>query len=157
MRFITTYTFYKYRDHIVPMRRIYHRFPLRCDLDFDIERPFLDVVGKVVGMNNTHVTERVGEELIRLDFLVSVADSKTLMIPVENIPNLLENLTDAADFMLTLKETILTGDRRIPRSETVYYLRVNENGMMTECFVSKEGTRGNNDAYDVKKLITGAF
>ncbi|MDD4127754.1 MAG: hypothetical protein PHV39_08740 [Methanomicrobium sp.] len=139
------------------MRRIYHRFPQRCDLDFDIERPFLDVVEKVTGMNNTHVTERVGEDLIRLDVHVSVADSKTKMIPVEEIPNLLDTLTDAADFMLVLYETILTGDRRIPRSETIYYLRVNEKGMMAECFVSKEGKKGSTDAYDVKKLITGAF
>ena len=139
------------------MRRIYHRFPQRCDLDFDIERPFLDVVKKVVGLNNTHVTERVGENLIRLDVHVSVADSKTKMVPVGEIPNLLDTLTDAADFMLVLYETILTGDRRIPRSETIYYLRVNENGMMAECFVSKEGTKGSTDAYDVKKLITGAF
>lgn len=139
------------------MRRIYHRFPLRCDLDFDIERPFLDVAEKVVGMNKMHVTERLGDDLIRLDFQVSVADSKTRMIPVESVPGLLDNLTDAVDFMLTLNETILTGDRRIPRSETVYYLRVNENGMMTECFVSKEGTKGNNDAYDIKKLLLGAF
>jgi hypothetical protein len=139
------------------MRRIYHRFPLRCDLNFDIEKPFTDVVKKVIGMNHTHVTDRVGEDLIRLDFQVSVADSKTKMIPVENIPGLMDNLTEAADFMLILNETILTGDRRIPRSETVYYLRVNESGMMSECFVSKEGTKGNNDAYDIKKLLLGAF
>ncbi|MDD4299138.1 MAG: hypothetical protein PHO78_00610 [Methanomicrobium sp.] len=138
------------------MRRIYHRFPLRCDLDFEIEKPFLDVVEKVVGMNNTHVTERVGEDLIRLDVHVSVADSKTRMVPVEDIADFLDTITDAADFMLILNETILTGDRRIPRSETVYYLRVNETGMITECFVSKEGTKGSTDAYDVKKLIKGA-
>jgi len=29
--------------------------------------------------------------------------------------------------------------------------------MMCECFVSKEGTKGSTDAYDIKKLITGAF
>lgn len=139
------------------MRRIYHRFPQRCDLDFDIERPFLDVAEKIVSMNNTHVAQRLDEDLIRLDVIVSVADSKTNMVPVDSIPNLLDSLTDAVDFMLTLKETVLTGNRRIPRSETVYYLRVNENGMMCECFVSKEGTKGSTDAYDIKKLITGAF
>ncbi|MBP2133085.1 hypothetical protein J2128_001006 [Methanomicrobium sp. W14] len=139
------------------MRRIYHRFPQRCDLDFDVERPFIDVVEKVAGMNNTHVTQRVGDDLIRLDMHVSVADSKTRMVPVDSVPDLLDTITDAADFMLILNETKLTGERRIPRFETVYYLRVSEKGMLTECIVSREGTRGTTDAYDVKRLITGAF
>ena len=139
------------------MRRVYHRFPLRCDLDFDLPYPFIDVVTKIVSMNNTHVTQRAGGDLVKLDLRISVADEKTNMVPVENIPALLDTITDEADFLLRMNETILTGDRKIPRAETIYYLKIKESGMMSECFATKEGDKGSTDAYDVKKLISGTF
>ncbi|WOF15531.1 hypothetical protein F1737_01940 [Methanoplanus sp. FWC-SCC4] len=139
------------------MRRVYHRFPQRCDLDFEIGRPFSDVVEKVILMNGTHVTNRAGEDLVRLDLKISVANEKTNLVPVDQIPSLLEKISETADFQIILNETILTGERKIPRSATVYYLRLIEKGMSTECFVAKEGNGGNTDAYDIKKLIAGAF
>ena len=137
------------------MRRIYHRFPLRCDLDFDVEMPFYDVISKVISLNNTHATSKAGEDLVKLAVRVDVADKKTNMINVDEVPNLAEVSTDTVDFRINLIETILTGDRKIPRAGASYLLKVKENGMATQCFVVKEGSSGSTDAFDIKKIITG--
>jgi len=60
------------------------------------------------------------------------------------------------DFRIILNETILRADRKIPRSENSFLLRVTETGMECVCFISKEGGRGVLDAMDLKMLITGA-
>ncbi|UUX93369.1 hypothetical protein [Methanoplanus endosymbiosus] len=137
------------------MRRIYHRFPLRCDLDFDIEMSFYDAISKVISLNNTHTTSKRGEDLVKLAVQVDVADRKTNMISVDEVPDLAEVSTDTVDFRINLIETILTGDRRIPRAGTSYLLKVRENGMITQCFIVKEGTSGDTDAFDIKKMIKG--
>jgi len=138
------------------MRRIYHRFPLRCDLDFDIEMPFYDVISKVISLNNTHTTSKAGGDLVKLAVKVDVADKKTNMINVDDVPDLAEVSTETVDFRINLIETILTGDRRIPKAGASYLLKVKENGMATQCFIVKTGSSGSTDALDIKKMIAGA-
>jgi len=99
------------------MRRVYCQFPEKTDLDFTIERPFFDVVSTISGMSGTHATNRVGEDLVKIDMLVYVADSKTKLIPVESLPGFSDTLTEMVDFRIILNETILRGDSKIPRSE----------------------------------------
>lgn len=137
------------------MRRVYYRFPLRCDLDFEIEEPFMDVVGRIAGFNGSHITKKVGDELIKLDLKVDVADKKTGFEHIENIRDFYDNTTDTVDFRIIIKETILTGERKIPRSETVFLVKVEEKGMSCDCFVARESPSGNVDALDLKNLIRG--
>ncbi|MEA2034828.1 MAG: hypothetical protein U9N40_04990 [Euryarchaeota archaeon] len=142
--------------HIVSMRRVYCQFPQKTDLDFTIERPFFDVVSVISGMSGTHATNRVGEDLVKIDILVYVADLKTKLVPVESLPGFSDTLTEMVDFRIILNETILRGDRKIPRSENSFLLRVTETGMECLCSISKEGGRGVLDAMNLKMLITGA-
>ena len=139
----------------VLMRRVYHRFPPRCDLDFVIEEPFTTVIDRIGSFDGTHITKKVGEELIKLDLRVFVADKKTNFERVENIRDFYDNTTETVDFRITFNETILTGERRIPRSETSFLVKVEEKGMSCDCFIVKEGRSGNVDALDLKNLILG--
>ena len=139
------------------MRRIYHRFPMRNDLVFDIQRPFIDVVSTICALHGTHETGRTpGGEMVRIDFNASVAEKKISFVPVDGVPDLLYSITEAADFQIELKETTLMADRRIPRSKNVFLLRVREVGMASECVVVKTSTMTGLDALDLKGLIEGA-
>jgi hypothetical protein len=138
------------------MRRIYHRFPLRADLSFEIIRPFGEVVRCIVGLHDSHITNRKGDDLVKLHFVVDVAESKTRFEPVDRIPGLCDNVSEVADFRITLNETLLTPSRRVPLSESRFYLRVQDSGPRCECFAVKEGSAGGMDAMDLKSFVTGA-
>jgi hypothetical protein len=137
------------------MRRIYHRFPLKVDLTFEITRPFAEVVRCIVGLDNTHTTDRIGDDLVKLDFVVDVAESKTRFEPVDRIPGLCDTLSEEADFRITLNETLLTPERRVPLSENRFYLRVHDSGPRCECFAVKEGTSGGMDAMHLRNYVMG--
>lgn len=153
---VSTYLFGKMPPHIVLMRRIYHRFPQRCDLTFDIDRPFSDVIGCIVGMHDTHVTSRKDEDLVKLRTVVEIAESKTKMEPVDRFANLQETVTETADFRISLHETLLTPAQRLPVSENIFLLRVSDTGQGCECFALKENAKGSMDAMDLKNIIKGA-
>ncbi|HDQ07591.1 MAG TPA: hypothetical protein ENN44_02245 [Methanoculleus sp.] len=138
------------------MRRIYHRFPRRCDLVFDINVPFSDAAGTIVRLNGTHEAARLGDEMVRIDFQVQVADQKISFLPVDEVAGLLYNLTEAVDFQIELKETLLSSERRIPRSRNVFLVRLEEVGMATECTITKTSSMTGLDALDLKRLILGA-
>lgn len=118
--------------------------------------PFSDVIGCLVRLHRSHITERLEGDLTRLDFDIEVADSKTKLEPVDTISGLVETLTEVADFRITLRETLLTGDKRVPVSENRFMFRVQDLSFHCECFVVKDGKQGNMDAMDLKNLITGA-
>lgn len=138
------------------MRRIYHRFPLRADLTFEITRPFGEAVRCVTGLHHSHITDRKGDDLVKLHFVVEVAESKTRFEPVDRIPGLCETLSEVADFRITLNETLLTASRRVPISENRFFLRVQDAGPRCECFVVKDGSSGGMDAMDLKSHVMGA-
>ena len=140
------------------MRRIYHRFPMRSDLVFTIQRPFIDVVSTVCGLHSSHETGRTpGGEMVRIDFSAAVAEKKITFVPVDRIPDLLGTITEAVDFQIELKETTLMSEKRIPRSRNLFLLRLEETGMACECTVVKTSTIAGLDALDLKSLLVGAL
>lgn len=139
------------------MRRVYHLFPHKIDLDFIIERPFSDVVAALAGMHHDHATDRISNELIKIEFLVSVADEKTRMVPVDTMPGFLENLTEEADFQVALNETTLVGEGRRPRADNIFLLKIREEGMTCQCFAARTGGTGTLDAFDLKTFLMGAL
>ncbi|MDE4908086.1 hypothetical protein L0665_05620 [Methanogenium marinum] len=138
------------------MRRIYHRFPIRSDLVFTIQRPFIDVVSALCALHGTHdVGKAPGGEMVRIDFSAAVAEKKISFVPVDRVPDLLYTITEAVDFQIELKETTLMSDRRIPRSKNVFLLHIAEVGMASECVVVKTSTMNGLDAMDLKTLLEG--
>ncbi|HDR74035.1 MAG TPA: hypothetical protein ENN85_09050 [Methanoculleus sp.] len=138
------------------MRRIYHRFPLKADLAFEIAHPFAEAVRCIVGLNNSHITEKKGDDLVKLHFVVDVAESKTRFEPVDRIPGLCDTVSEVADFRITLNETLLTPARRVPLSENRFLLRLQDSGPRCECFAVKDGTAGDMDAMHLKSYVMGA-
>ena len=139
------------------MRRVYHRFPHKIDLDFIIERPFSDVVAALAGMHHDHATNRSGDELVKIEFLVSVADEKTRLVPVDDIPGFPDGLTEEADFQVALNETTLAGEGRRPRADNVFLLKIREEGLTCQCFAARTGGLGTLDAFDLKTFLKGAL
>jgi len=139
------------------MRRVYHLFPHKIDLDFIIERPFSDVVTALAGMHHNHATDRIGEELIKIEFLVSVADEKTHLVPVDKMPGFQDTLTEEADFQVALNETTLAGEGRRARADNVFLLKIREEGMTCQCFASRTAGNGTLDSFDLKTFLTGAL
>ncbi|MCM2465457.1 hypothetical protein [Methanoculleus oceani] len=138
------------------MRRIYHRFPQSIDLDFELVRPFREVLACIARMHDTHTTVRGAEGLVKERTLVQVADGRTQFLDLDTLVPLAEKVTEVADFRIDLQRTLLTPDARLPVSENVFFLRIVDKGPVTECYVAKEGRLGDLDAMDLRKMLKGA-
>ena len=115
----------------------------------------MTVISRIGSFDGEHITKKVGDELVKLDLQVFVAKDKTGFDKIENIPGFYDTTTDTVDFRIMFNETILTGERRIPRSTTSFLVKVEEKGMSCDCYIAKEGVAGNVDALDLKNLILG--
>ena len=138
------------------MRRIYHRFPQPVDLDFELSRPFLDVLRCIQRMHNTHTTERRGGELVKQRIVIQVSDGRTKFEELDVLPPLEESITEAAAVRIDLQETLLRPERRLPVAQNNFFLRVIDKGPVTECYLVKEGRHGELDAMDIRELLKGA-
>ncbi|MCK8518869.1 hypothetical protein [Methanoculleus sp. 7T] len=138
------------------MRRIYHRFPQSIDLDFELSRPFRDVLSCIAQMHNTHTTRQGPEGLVKERALIQIADERTQFVDLGALPLLSEKVTEVADFRVALQRTLLTPNARLPVAENVFFLRVVDKGPVTECFVAKEGRHGDMDAMDLRRILKGA-
>ena len=138
------------------MRTVFHRFPTTFDLDFEVNRPFPEVLRCLRQLNGSHTTSRKGVELVKCQTTVQIAQNKTAFEPLEHVAGVEEKVTEMADFRLIIRETRLTPDKRIPVSENVFLLRVADKGKVTEFTIAKEGSKGEMDAMDVREILKGA-
>ena len=138
------------------MRRIYYRFPQSIDLDFEIARPFRDVLACIARLNNTHATRRGPGGLIKERVVIQIAEERTRFGDLDNLSPLEETVAETADFRVDLQKTLLTPEKRLPISENVFYLRIVDKGAVTECYVAKEGLHGDLDAIDLRTILKGA-
>ncbi len=138
------------------MRRIYHRFPNVIDLEFEINRPFRDVLACLRELHNGHTTERQGSDLVKRSVVVQVATGKTGFEPLDQVPSFENHASEAIDYRLSVQDTYLKPDGRVPASQSNFFLRVTDRGSVSECVVVKDGRVGPMDAIDLKKLLAGA-
>ena len=138
------------------MRRIYHRFPQSIDLDFEIARPFQEVLACLARSHDTHTTVRGADGLVKERILILVADGRTQFLDLNDLMPLPEKISEAADFRIDLQRTLLTPEKRLPVSENVFFLRIVDRGPVTECYVAKEGRQGDLDAMDLRRMLKGA-
>ena len=138
------------------MRRIYHRFPQSIDLDFELARPFGDVLTCITRMHDTHTTAKGADGLIKERIRVQVADGRTKFLDLDDLLPLSEMVTEAADFRVDLQRTLLTPEKRLPVAENVFFLRIVDKGPVTECYIAKEGRLGDLDAMDLRRILKGA-
>ena len=138
------------------MRRIYHRFPLQIDLDFEVARPFQDLLSCVARLHNTHTTTKRGDGLIKERILIQVTDGRTQFLDLDDLMPLAENISEAADLRIDFQRTLLTPEKRLPIAENIFYLRIVDRGPTTECYAAKESSHGDMDAMDLRELLKRA-
>ena len=138
------------------MRRVYYRFPTRFDLNFSLMVPFSKAIGAVAALHRTHTTRREGSGLFKHHLILEIADDRTRFLPVDLLPGLVDEVTESADFRLSIHETLLRPEGRVPVSENAFLVRVVDRGPQSEVFVVKEGTGGSLDALDVRDQLKGA-
>ncbi|NLB01595.1 MAG: hypothetical protein GX837_11690 [Methanomicrobiales archaeon] len=137
------------------MRRIYHRFPQSIDLDFELNRPFREVLACLARMHDTHTTARGADGLVKERILVQIADGRTQFLDMSDLSPLGGDITEMADFRIDLQKTLLTPEKKLPVSDNTFFLRIADKGAMTECYIAKEG-RGDLDAIDLRNILKGA-
>lgn len=137
------------------MRRIYHRFPQRIDLDFEIDRPFPDVLACLWQTHQTHTTAERGGRLVKSTVTIEIAGTPTRFEPVHEYPGYPDEVTESADLRVALRDAVLKPDAKVPLAENVFLLRCNDHGTRTECLVVKEDRMGEMDARDFKQFIQG--
>lgn len=138
------------------MRRIYHRFPQSVDLDFELNRPFREVLNCIARMHDTHTTTRGADGLVKERIFFQIADERTQFQDLDTLLPLAEKVSEVADFRVELQRTLLTPEKRLPVSENAFFLRIVDKGRLTECYVAKDGHHGDLDAMDLRRILKGA-
>jgi hypothetical protein len=138
------------------MRTVYHRFPTTFDLDFELQKPFGEVLRCLHTLHESHTTSRKGIDLVKCQTLVQIAHNKTTFEPLNRQPAVLDSVTEMADFRIIVRETRLTPKNRVPVSENTFLVRVVDKGMFTEVTIAKEESRGDIDAMDLREILKGA-
>ncbi|WP_292518657.1 hypothetical protein [Methanoculleus sp.] len=138
------------------MRRIYHRFPQSIDLDFELSRPFREVLNCIARMHDTHTTVRGADGLVKERILFEIADGRTQFQDLGALLPLSGNVSEVADLRVDLQKTLLTPEKRLPVSENVFFLRIVDKGPVTECYIAKDGRLGDLDAMDLRRILKGA-
>ncbi|MHC1626458.1 MAG: hypothetical protein ACXQTN_03845 [Methanoculleaceae archaeon] len=137
------------------MRRVYHRFPQRIDLDFEIDRPFPRVLTAIWKVHNTHTTAERGGSLVKSKVLVEISATPTRFLRLDESADSPDEVEETADFRFSIRETVLKPEGRIPLSENIFLLRCIDRGLRTDCMVVKENRSGGMDALDFKEFIQG--
>lgn len=137
------------------MRRIYHKFPTKIDLDFEVDCPLFVLLKFLWDLDGTHDTGKHEDTLVKTSYEISVADKRTQFITLDECGTYLD-ITEAADFRIILHSAILRPDGRSPLSLDTFLLRAEDKGNKTDLAVVKTGGRGEADAMTIKKLIQGA-
>jgi len=138
------------------MRRIFHRFPNTIDLEFEIARPFGDVIGCIQHLHNSHTTTKQGTNLVKRAVIVQIATNKVGFESLDNAGPFEGQVTEAVDFRIAMQDSILKSEGRMPASVSTFFVRITDKGGRCECLVAKDGNRGVMDATDAKTLLTGA-
>jgi hypothetical protein len=137
------------------MRTVYHRFPSSFDLDFELQKPFGEVLRCFRTLHESHTTSRKGVDLVKCQTLVQIAHNKTSFEPVNRVTGF-DAVTEMADFRVIVRETRLTPKNRVPVSENIFLVRVADKGTFTEVTIAKEESRGEIDAMDLREILKGA-
>jgi hypothetical protein len=137
------------------MRRIYHKFPPKIDLDFEVDCPLFVVLKFLWDLDGTHDTQKHGEDLVKTSYEIAVADKRTQFLSLDECGTYL-NITEAADFRIILHSAILKPEGRTPLSLDTFIVRAEDKGDKTDLAVVKTGGRGEPDAITIKRLIQGA-
>ena len=138
------------------MRRIYHRFPTTIDLEFEIARPFGDVIGCIQRLHTTHTTTKQGADLVKRAVLVKIATNKTGFETLDDAGPFEGRVTEAVDFQIRMQDSILKSEGRMPASVSTFFVRITDKGGRCECLVAKDGSRGVMNAMDLKTQLAGA-
>lgn len=138
------------------MRRVYYRFPTRFDLNFTLSSPFGQALRYVAALHRTHTTCRQGDGLCKRDILLEIADDRTRFLPLDLIPALADEVTESADFRVSVRETLLQPEGRRPLSENTFLMRIVDRGPQSEVFVVKESRGGSMDAMAIRDILKGA-
>ena len=138
------------------MRRVYYRFPTRFDLNFSLMVPFPRAIGAIATLHRTHSNRREDGNLFKQHIILEIADDRTRFLPIDLLPSIADMVTESADFRLSIHETLLRPEGRVPVSEDAFLIRIVDRGPQSEVFVVKEGTSGSHDALDVRDLLRGA-
>jgi hypothetical protein len=138
------------------MRTVYHRFPTTFDLDFELQKPFGQVLRCLHALHESHTTSRKGIDLVKCQTLVQIAHNKTTFEPINRIADVEGKVTEMADFRMIVRETRLTPKNRVPVSENTFLVRVVDRGSFTEVTIAKEESRGDIDAMDLREILKGA-
>jgi hypothetical protein len=138
------------------MRTVYHRFPTTFDLDFELQKPFTEVLRCLRALHESHTTSRKGVDLVKCQTLVHIAHNKTTFEPINHLPHVEETVTEVADFRMIIRETRLTPKNRVPVSENTFLVRFADKGTFTEVTIAKEDSRGDMDAMDLRDILKGA-
>ncbi|MCP1714302.1 hypothetical protein J2T58_000129 [Methanocalculus alkaliphilus] len=139
------------------MRRVSYQFPNHCDLVFEHDVPFQEAIRSICKLDGSQTNFRTERGLFKREIHVEIARDKTGFERVRTDSDFIDDISERADFLLQINDTLLKGEGRYPAAEYSFLLRVDDLGSRIEGFIVQQGRDGEVDALDLKNLLKGAL
>jgi hypothetical protein len=135
------------------MRRIYYRFPQRVDLSFTMGMPFNETLNYIASLDNEESTKTTGKELRKIKLQIRIPVDRVTFGDIT--PEMLRpgEITEAADFQVSVLTLALRGGGKVPIGNDVFYLRLTDQVSRTDIDIAKEGHGEGLDALNMKNFL----
>jgi len=108
-------------------------------------------------MDGKQTNFRTDRGLFKREIHVEIACDKTGFEKIRTDSEFIDDISERADFILRINDTLLKGEGRYPTAEYTFLLRIDDLGGRVEGFIVHHGRGGEIDALDVKNLLKGAL
>jgi len=139
------------------MRRVSYQFPHTCDIMFDIFQPFSAYLQGIEKLADRQDNFRSANGPVKREIAVFIAHDRLGFERVKKTSRLEAEVTEEADIMIILTDTILKSSANVPLNDQKFQVKGIDKGNFTEVYVTKSPAIPGVSSLEMKQIIQELF
>ena len=139
------------------MRRVSYQFPHTCDIMFDIFQPFSAYLQGIEKLADRQDNFRSANGPVKREIAVFIAHDRLGFERVKKTSRLEAEVTEEADIMIILTDTILKSSANVPLNDQKFQVKGIDRGNLTEVYVTKSPAIPGVSSLEMKQMILELF
>lgn len=139
------------------MRRVSYLFPHTCDVMFDVFQPFPAYIQGIEKLADRQDNFRSANGPVKREISVFIAHDRLGFERIRKNSRLEAEVTEEADMIITLTDTILKSSGNVPLNEQKFQVKGIDKGNFTEVYVTKSPAIPGVSSHEMKQIIQELF
>ncbi len=139
------------------MRRVSYLFPHTCDVMFDVFQPFFAYIQGIEKLADRQDNFRSANGPVKREISVFIAHDRLGFERIRRDSRLEEEVTEEADIMIILTNTILKSSSNVPLNDQKFQVKGIDKGNFTEVYVTKSPVIPGVSPLEMKQIILELF